>query len=84
MPEHSVVSFQLSPGPSNATVDYQKINITVATILWSDVHSFQVDIAFLHVYTIKILGIGKDWSGQTVQTLIRLLLKEQSDQGLHC
>ena len=23
-------------------------------------------------------------SGQTVQTLIRLLLEEQSDQGLHC
>ena len=27
----------------------------------------------------KILGIGADGSGQTVQTLIRLLLKEQSD-----
>ena len=25
-----------------------------------------------------------DWSGQTVQTLIRLLLEEQFDQGLHC
>ena len=25
-----------------------------------------------------------DASEQTVQTLIRLLLKEQSDQGLHC
>ena len=24
------------------------------------------------------------WHMQTVQTLIRLLLKEQSDQGLHC
>ena len=25
-----------------------------------------------------------DGSGQTVQTQIRLLLEEQSDQGLHC
>ena len=25
-----------------------------------------------------------DRSGQTVQTQIRLLLEEQSDQGLHC
>ena len=28
--------------------------------------------------------IGRDRSELTVQTLIRLLLKEQSDQGLHC
>ena len=27
---------------------------------------------------------GIDRSGQTVKTQIRLLLKEQSDQGLHC
>ena len=26
----------------------------------------------------------QDWSGQTVQTQIRLLLEEQSDLGLHC
>lgn len=31
----------LSPGPSNASVDYIEINITVATILWSDVKAFQ-------------------------------------------
>ena len=34
--------------------------------------------------TIKILSIGTNKSDQTVQTLIRLLLQEQSDQGLHC
>ena len=32
----------------------------------------------------KMLSIQTDRSEQTVQTLIRLLLKEQSDQGLHC
>ena len=32
----------------------------------------------------KILCIGTDSFKQTVQTQIRLLLKEQSDQGLHC
>ena len=32
---------------------------------------------------VKTLGNGTGRSGQTVQTLIRLLLKEQADQGLH-
>ena len=32
----------------------------------------------------KVLNIGTDASDQTVQTLIRLLLKEQFNQGLHC
>ena len=30
------------------------------------------------------LSFQTDRSGQTVQTQIRLLLEEQSDQGLHC
>ena len=30
------------------------------------------------------LRFRTDRSGQTVQTQIRLLLKKQSDQGLHC
>ena len=34
--------------------------------------------------TIMILSFWTDMSGQTVQTQIRLLLEEQSDQGLHC
>ena len=35
------------------------------------------------VFTIMILSFWTDWSGQIVQTQIRLLLEEQSDQGLH-
>ena len=31
-----------------------------------------------------ILSFRPDMPGQTVQTQIRLLLEEQSDQGLHC
>ena len=31
-----------------------------------------------------ILSFQTDRPGQTVQTQIRLLLEEQSDQGLHC
>ena len=34
--------------------------------------------------TVQMLCIGTDRSQQTVQTKIRLLLKKQSDQGLHC
>ena len=35
------------------------------------------------VYTLMILSFRTDMSKQTVQTQIRLLLQEQSDQGLH-
>ena len=34
--------------------------------------------------TVKSLSFGTNMPGQTVQTQIRLFLKEQSDQGLHC
>ena len=34
--------------------------------------------------TVIILSFRTDKPGQTVQTQIRLLLEEQSDQGLHC
>ena len=36
------------------------------------------------IYTVIILNIGTDRSEQTVKTQIRLLLMEQSDQGLLC
>ena len=36
------------------------------------------------MYTVMILSLRTDMSGQTVETQIRLLLEEQSDQGLHC
>ena len=35
-------------------------------------------------HTAVILNFWTDRSGQTVQTQIRLLLEEQSDQGFHC
>ena len=38
----------------------------------------------VNIYTVIILNIGTDRSEQTVQTQIRLLLMEQSDQGLLC
>ena len=34
--------------------------------------------------TVMIISFRTDMPGQTVQTQIRLLLEEQSDQGLHC
>ena len=41
-------------------------------------------IVFGRVDTVIILNIGTDRSEQTVETQIRLLLMEQSDQGLLC
>ena len=35
-------------------------------------------------YTVIILSFRTDMPGQTLQTQIRLLPEEQSDQGLHC
>ena len=35
-------------------------------------------------HTVMILSFRTDMPGQTVQTQIRLLLEEQSDQGLNC
>ena len=39
---------------------------------------------FYFGYTVMILSFRKNRSEQTVETQIRLLLEEQSDQGLHC
>ena len=40
-------------------------------------------LLFINCFTVKVRTIGTDRSGHTVQTQIRLLHKEQSDQGLH-
>ena len=40
--------------------------------------------SLLYLPTVIILNIGTDRSEQTVETQIRLLLMEQSDQGLLC
>ena len=36
------------------------------------------------IHTVMIQSFLTDRSGQPVQTQIRLLLEEQSDQGIHC
>ena len=45
---------------------------------------YMVKILCVGTYTVMILSFQTDRPGQTVQTQIRLLLKEQSDLGLHC
>ena len=54
---------------------------TPATSLILNLHAICVTLINI---TVQILCIGTDRSQQTVQTKIRLLLKKQSDQGLHC
>ena len=41
-------------------------------------------IKMMYMYTVMILSFQTYRSGQTVQTQIRLLIEEQSHQGLHC
>ena len=55
-------------------IDLYIINILRSNCLSSD--------CFLSI--VIFLSFRTDRSGQTVQTQIRLLLEEQSDQGLHC
>ena len=38
----------------------------------------------MFLLTVMILSFWIDRPGQTVQTQIRLLVEEQSDQGFHC
>ena len=38
----------------------------------------------LSSYFVLIMHCPTDRSGETVQTKLRQILKEQSDQGLHC
>ena len=52
----------------------------------SDQTSLSICLLFgsLATHTIMFLSFRTDRSRQTVQTQLRLLLEEQSDQGLHC
>ena len=45
---------------------------------------FSHDAAHLSLNTLMIQSFRIDRSGQSVQTMIRLLLEEQSDKGLQC
>ena len=60
-------------------VPYGKINHRIDNLSYMGPKSF----LFSYV-TVIILNIGTDRSEQTVQTQIRLLHEEQSDQGLLC
>ena len=50
-----------------------------STVRYGKIHTY----ILTHI-TVVILSFGTDRSRQTVQTQVRLLLEEQSDQGLHC
>ena len=49
-----------------------------------NLHFLQVFMDESNLITVMIQSFRTDTPGQTVQTQIRLLLEEQSDQGLHC
>ena len=49
-----------------------------------EIKTKKLSLSGLHKHTVMIPSFRIDSSGQTVQTQIRLLLQEQSDQGLHC
>ena len=60
------------------------IFISLFSVFLSIYHDFTTGIIVDIESTVMILSFRADRPGQTVQTQIRLLLEEQSDQGLHC
>ena len=62
----------------------EKINMFVSPLVIVYVEDFNLFLDQGTLVTIMILSFRTDRYGQTVQTQIRLLLEEQSDQGLHC
>ena len=69
------------------TVSNSHLGPVVQIIVWlmrPSVRNLKSSGAHKMPSTVQILCIGTDRSDQTVQTKIRLLLKKQSDQGLHC
>ena len=50
----------------------------------TELFSVLISFFFFSRNTVKNLSIKTDRSAETVQAQIRLLLKEQSDLGLHC
>ena len=64
------------------SIDPDQIRLGLLCVLLLAVKLMAIMVAWVH--TVTILSFRTDMPGQTVQTQIRLLLEEQSDQGLHC
>ena len=62
-------------------LNYQKLKMS--ELIWLR-HCGVLALLCILSITVMILSFRTDRPGQTVQTHIRLLLEEQSDQGLHC
>ena len=75
---------QLIPGELNPFMSLNCVLVHMSHAFFSNVKDKRADQQCIKVYTVMTLGFRTDRSGQTVQTQIRLLLEEQSDQGLHC
>ena len=77
---HSVISLnQLLQNSINTAYIFLTFRNHVKMFLSQDIlHNVSNEVYF------KTLSIRTDRTDKTVKTLIRLLLEEQSDQGLHC
>ena len=72
----------LSSKPSQLDSSDEGSQLFVRSFCSAAPQFFSSNKGSVFVYTVIILNIGTDRSEQTVQTQIRLLLMEQSDQGL--
>ena len=76
----------LPPGcPRSVDLLDEKVKVPAipqGVVLWLQTTGAQWP--YLIAITVMILSFPTNRSWQTVQTQLRLLLEEQSDQGLHC
>ena len=74
----------LSLQPDNPLLVLSNNIQRVAYFVQNAVNFVQYLISMCFISTVMILSFRTDRPGQIVQTQIRLLLEEQSDQGLYC
>ena len=75
--------FRIKIDVSVQKLDSMTPNHSKANISWQPLLLIWVYLPVKMVITIMFLSFQTDRSGQTVQTQIRWLLEEQSDQDLH-
>ena len=81
---HIVISCGMVKYRNNVNIGMLEITVMILLSFQTDKRCNNVNIGMLEITVMILLSFQTDRPGQTVQTQIRLLLEEQSDQGLHC
>ena len=78
-----MIYHKFSHGAAPYTLNGENVNVMLESCFLDTTYRQKTTFCRI-LLTLKVVNIGIDRSEQTVQTQIRLLLKEKSDQCLHC